>query len=92
MCLLNARFCILAEHLELRCPTLQSVGAVVQQHTADRSVRAQWMAGAKLWRLWAGLGSAGLQVSGNITPIRNKQHCFLLKGRFQWSKEGSLMS
>lgn len=52
-----------AEHGELRSAALQSVGSVVQQHAADWSVCAQWMAGAELWSLWTDLGSAGLQVS-----------------------------
>lgn len=60
--------CMSAEHSELHSAALQSVGPVVQQHTADWSVHAQWMAGAKLWSLWADLGSAGLQVSTTNGP------------------------
>lgn len=61
-------FYMSAEHGELCSAALQSVGSVVQQHTADGSVRAQRMAGAELWCLRSDLGSARLQVSTRDNP------------------------
>ncbi len=79
-------FCMSAEHCELRSAALQSLGSVVQQHTADWSVSAQWMADAKLWSLWTDLGSAGLQVSTRDKPksVSESDHntfsfCFLVE-------------
>lgn len=44
-CVKPCLFPMTAEHHELRSTTLQPVGSVVRQHTADRTVRPQRMAG-----------------------------------------------
>lgn len=64
MCVvLNRSFRFSAEHCELSGTAVQSVGPVVQQHSADQPVCAQRVAGTKLRSVRTGLGSAGLQVS-----------------------------